>query len=76
METKPTIAELRGAADISQSYASMILNGERQPSRPLAIVFFRKLGWRHPVIDGLGEAEIALLESIEPWTPRAPQVAA
>ncbi len=76
MADKPTIADLLAAADISQSYASMILNGDRAPSRPLAIRLFRKTGWKHPVIAALGDAEIDVLEGIDPWSPRIPASAA
>ena len=65
MDDKPAIADVRAAAGISQSYASMILNGDRQPSRAVAIRIFRGTGWRHSVLDGLTEDEIAVLEKIE-----------
>jgi hypothetical protein len=57
-------------ASISKSYASEILNGERRPSRPLAIHIFRKTGWRHDTIAELADEEIAMLERIEPFQPR------
>lgn len=57
---------------ISVPYASQILSGERQPSRPLAIHIFRKTGWRHPLIADLTDDQIDVLERIEPWVPRAP----
>lgn len=72
MSEKPSIAELREAVAISQSYASMILSGSRQPPRPLAIHIFRKTGWRHPLIADLSDEQIAVLESVEPWTPPVP----
>ncbi|HUD92311.1 helix-turn-helix transcriptional regulator [Sphingobium sp.] len=65
---KPTA--LAKEAGVSVSYASQILTGERSPSRPLAIHIFRKTGWRHPLLDGLSEEQMAVLESIEPWAPR------
>lgn len=65
-----TPAMLREVADISPSYAHMILSGARDPSRPLAILFFRKLGWRHRIIADLTEEQISALEEIEPWMPR------
>lgn len=66
---QPTLAALREATGISQSYASMILSNARTPSRPLAIHILRQTGWRHPLLDGLTDAQIATLEAIEPWKP-------
>lgn len=54
---------------ISQAYASLIVRGERSPSRPLAIRMFREFGWKHPVLADLSDEQITMLESIEPWTP-------
>jgi hypothetical protein len=71
MSQIPTIADLRAAAGISQSYASMILKGSRVPPRPLAIRILRKTGWRHPAIADLSETQIDTLEAIEPWTRSA-----
>jgi len=68
---QPTPNALREAAGISQSYASMILSGNRIPPRPLAIHILRKTGWRHSVLGGLTEQQIDLLEQVEPWTPRS-----
>lgn len=73
---QPTPKELREATGISQSYASMILSGERTPARSLAILIFRKLGWRHDSIAGLSEEQMAVLEQVDPWTPRDEQAAA
>lgn len=53
------------------SYASEILSGARTPSRPLAIHILRRTGWRHAMLDGLGDEQLALLEQIEPWRPKA-----
>lgn len=68
--TTPTIAELREVTGISQSYASMIRNGSRDPSRALAIFIYRKTGWRHSALDGLTDEQIATLETIEPYQPQ------
>jgi hypothetical protein len=76
MQSSPTIAELREVASISQSYASMILSGDRTPSRPLAIHIFRRTAWKHPLIAGLSDEQIDTLERIDPWTPRATDKAA
>lgn len=67
MQNTPTISELRAATGISQSYASMILNNSRSPSRALAIKIFRETGWRHEILAGLTEEQIDTLEAIEPW---------
>ena len=64
------MSELRAAAGISQSYASMILSGQRAPGRPLAIHIFRKTGWRHDLLAGLSDEQIGVIEQIEPWTPK------
>lgn len=72
----PSPKQLSEAVNISASYASMILSDSddpaksRTPPRPLAILIFRKTGWRHPSIADLGEEHMKLLEEIEPWTPR------
>lgn len=67
MQNTPTISELRAATGISQSYASMILNNSRSPSRALAIKIFRETGWRHEILAGLTDEQIDTLEAIEPW---------
>ncbi|AIT81244.1 hypothetical protein JI59_16390 [Novosphingobium pentaromativorans US6-1] len=67
---KPSPRELREATGISQSYASMIANGVRDPSRPLAIHIFRKTGWKHPLIADLCADQIDVLEKVDPWHPR------
>lgn len=74
MQRTPGTMELADRAGISKSYASEIVNGQRRPSRPLAIHILRQTGWRHPLLDGLSDEQIATLESIEPWKPS--QVAA
>lgn len=78
---KPTIAALRDAVSISQSYASMILSDSddpekfRTPPRALAILIFRKLGWKHPSIADLTDEQMQVIEQIEQWTPRKAQAA-
>lgn len=66
----PAPKELSEAAGISQSYASMILSGNRIPPRSLAIHILRKTGHRLDCLDGLSDEAIALLEQIEPWSPK------
>lgn len=68
MSNTPLISDLRETG-ISQSYASMILSGARQPSRPLAIHIFRKTGWKHPLIADLTEEQMDVLEAVDPWKP-------
>lgn len=75
----PTPKELVDASGISPSYASMILSdGEhkRVPPRSLAILLFRKTGWRHPSITGLTEEQMKVFEEVDPWTPRTQDEAA
>jgi len=62
---RPSPNALRDAVSISQSYASMILNGERTPSRPLAIRIFRATGWKPTNIENLTDEQISMLETIE-----------
>ena len=69
MSDKPSIAELRVQAGISQSYASMILAGSRIPPRPLAIHIFRQTGWKPSAIADLTDEQISTLEAIDPWVP-------
>jgi hypothetical protein len=65
----PSLTARIAAAGISQSYASMIVNGKRQPSRSLAIHIFRKTGWRPPLIADLTDEQIDVIESVDPWRP-------
>lgn len=69
MEKPIKPSELAEQASISQSYASMILSGSRTPPRSLAIHIFRSTGWRHAIIADLTDAQIDLLETVEPWSP-------
>lgn len=66
METITPTA-LSDAASISLPYASQIISGKRQPSRPLAIHIFRTTGWRHSLIANLTDEQISVLEAVEPW---------
>lgn len=73
---KPTPkALLEAVPGISPSYANKILidAGEhrRIPPRPLAILIFRKTGWRHDSIADLTEDQMQMFEQVEPWTPKA-----
>jgi transcriptional regulator with XRE-family HTH domain len=63
----PRTTELANAAGISKSHASDILNGKRNPSRALAIHILRVTGWRHRLLASLTDAQIDLLETVEPW---------
>ncbi len=75
MDLTPT--SLSNAAGISVPYASQILADPpvRTPSRALAIHIFRKTGWRHPLIEGLTEEQMEVLEAVDPWTPRQAEAA-
>lgn len=74
MADPPKYSELAKKAGISPSYAHEIANG-RVPQRPLAIHILRTTGWRHAILDGLSDAEIDLLEKIEPWSSPATKAA-
>lgn len=69
----PTPKELTEAVDISISYANKILMSEgehsRTPPRSLAILIYRKTGWRHDSIAGLTEDQMAVFEQVDPWSP-------
>lgn len=69
MEAPIKTADLASMAGISLSYASEIVNDKRVPSRALAIHILRRTNWRHSVLDGLTDDQIAMLETIEPWSP-------
>lgn len=71
MTNIPLAKTLTEKVGISPSYASMILTGARQPSRPLAIHILRQTGWRHPLIADLTDEQIDTLESVERWQPKA-----
>lgn len=66
-----TPTQLSKAAGISVPYASQIISNERNPSRSLAIHILRTAGFRHAVLDGLSDAEIEMLERIEPYAGKA-----
>lgn len=68
---KPSLSALRAATGISQSYASMILGGSRDPSRPLAIHILRSTGWRHAILADLTDEQIDTLEAVEPWSSKS-----
>ena len=75
MSQIPSIADIREATGISQSYASMIRSGQRIPPRPLAIQIFRATGWRHETIAELSEEQIAVLEQLDPYTAKTASAA-
>ena len=68
-----TPKELTDAVDISISYANKIMMSEgehrRIPPRSLAILIFRKTGWRHDSIAGLTEEQMQVFEQVDPWSP-------
>ena len=65
MNTAPSQRELIQKAGISQTYASMILNGRRRPSRVTAIRIYRTTGWKASPIAALTDADIDALEWFE-----------
>lgn len=73
----PSPKELSESVGISSSYASMILSESddpaksRTPPRSLAILIFRKFGWKHPSIANLTEEQMDVIEAVDPWKPRA-----
>jgi hypothetical protein len=69
--SKPTFTQLVDATGISKGYASDILNEKQPPSRSLAIYIYRKTGWRHPVLDGLSDEQVDVLEAVDPWKAAA-----
>ncbi|MCW1431374.1 hypothetical protein [Novosphingobium sp. JCM 18896] len=75
-DAPPSIKALIEATGISQSYGSMILSGARIPPRALAIAIYRKTDWRHDTIADLTDEQMAVLESVEPWTPPKQRAAA
>lgn len=70
-ERETPVKDLCEAVGISKSYASMILSGRQKPSRPLAIHIFRATGWKAKPIASLSDAQIDMLEQVEPWRPSA-----
>jgi hypothetical protein len=72
----PTPKELSEAVGISPSYASMILSesddpsSSRTPPKPLAILIYRRTGWKHSAIFDLTEQQMAVIEEVDPWTPK------
>lgn len=57
-----TPSALKEAVGISQSYASMILTGERKLQLPLAIEIFRKTGHKLGPVEKATDEEIDTLE--------------
>lgn len=39
----------------------------RTPPRSLAIFIFRRFGWKHPSIADLTDAQIEVLEAVDPY---------
>jgi hypothetical protein len=72
----PSPKELVDVSGISPSYASMILSESddpaksRTPQRSLAILIYRRTGWKHPSIADLTEQQMKVFEEVDPWTPR------
>lgn len=72
---KPSINDLMKVAGISKSYACEILGSKskppKAPSRSLAVFLFRELGWRHESIADLPEEQMAMVETLDPYTRKA-----
>ena len=62
---KPSPRELRDATGISQSYASMILSGDRTPSLALAVSIYRKTGRKFGPISQASEEDIEVLARLQ-----------
>lgn len=65
MDQPPTTTALSSKANISIGYASDIINGNRKPSRGLAVRIYRATGWRPSILAALSEDDIDTLERIE-----------
>lgn len=82
MDKPSTTALLEAVPNISRSYAVMILSDSdeqsksRTPTRSLAILIFRKTGWKHPSIESLTEDQMRVFEEVDPWVPRTQDEAA
>lgn len=59
-----TVADRLKSAGISESYASLIANGHRKPSQPLAIDIYRKTGLKLGPIADATDADIDALERL------------
>lgn len=59
-----SVAERLRGAGISESYASLIANGRRAPSQPLAIEIFRKTGMKLGPIASASDDDIDVLERL------------
>lgn len=57
--------EFAAAVGISVPYASQILNGQRDPSRALAITIFRRTGQKLGPIAGASDDDIEMLARFE-----------
>ena len=76
MAEKPSTTSFAQVAGISIGYASDILTNKRPMPRPLAIMTYRKLGWKHASIARLTERQIKVLETVEPWVAPKERTAA
>lgn len=57
------------ALGISKAHASQIVNGKHKPSLPLAVAIWRATGWKCPRIAHATDAQLEVVEQIEPWSP-------
>jgi hypothetical protein len=59
------------ALGISKAHASQIINGKHSPSLSLAVAIWRTTGWKCPRIAHATDAQLEVIEQIEPWSPAA-----
>ena len=71
-DPKAVAARLREIG-VSQSYASLIANVERDPSDDLAVHIYKHTGFRFGRLKAMTEAEAKKLAAVWPgeWKPRA-----
>lgn len=69
MDTDVRPTDFAAAAGISVPYASQLLSGVRDPSRSLALRIFRATGRKLGPIANATDAQIEVLEALEPASP-------
>jgi hypothetical protein len=61
------------ALGISKAHASQIVNGKHSPSLSLAVAIWRATGWKCQRIAHATDEQLAVIEEIDPWTPKERQ---
>lgn len=64
------------ALGISKAHASQIVNGKHKPSLRLAVAIWRATGWKCARIVHATDAQLEVIEKLDPWTPRTQDEAA